>query len=240
MHLLRRLRPVDGTHGLIQHGGIADPRRILGRGRHLAAFKPGQGLAQQFCTQHRQMIQQLPRRLVFADGSLGNVNDVSGVHLPGQVHGGDAGLRQAVQHRPLIGGGPAVFGQQAGMDVDAAVFRHVQHLLGQDAPVGHHSADIRLHGTKLLYRFFLPEIFRLEHGDSGSHGHLLHRRRHQLHAPSLGAVGLGVDAHHIEAVGQYFFQAGRRDVRRTHKHNAQGYPSVIRLVPVLLPSGTAP
>ena len=168
------------------------------------------------------MIQQLPRRFVFADGCLGNVNDIPGVHFPGQVHSGDAGLRQAVQHRPLIGGGTAVFGQQAGMDVDAAVFRHVQHLLGQDAPVGHHGADIRLQGAELLHCLFLPEIFRLEYGDSGSHRHLLHRGRHQLHAPSLGAVRLCVDAHHVEAVGQNFFQAGRRDVRRTHKHNTQG------------------
>ena len=222
MHLLRRLRPVDGAHGLVQHGGVADPRFVLGRGRHLSPFKPGQGLAQQLRTQHRQMIQQLPRRLVFADGGLGNVNDVSRVHLPGQIHGGDAGLRQAVQHRPLIGGRTAVFGQQTGMDVDAAVFRHVQHLLGQNAPIGHHGADIRLQGAKRLHRSILPEIFRLKHGNSGGHGHILHRGRNQLHAPPLGTVRLGVDAHHVEAVGQYFFQTGRRNVRRTHKHNAQG------------------
>ena len=69
---------------------------------------------------------------------------------------------------------------------------------------------------------FLAELCGLKYGDSGSHRHLLHRGRHQLHAPTLGAVRLCVDAHHVEAVGQNFFQAGRRDVRRTHKHNTQG------------------
>ena len=60
-----------------------------------------------------------------------------------------------------------------------------------------------------------------EHGDARSQGHLLDRGRHQLHAPALGPVGLGIDADHIKAVGQDFLQTGRRNIRRTHKHNSQ-------------------
>ena len=111
------------------------------------------------------------------------------------------------------------------MDVDAAQDRHVQHLLGQNPAVGHHGADVRLQSLQLFHGFFLPEILRLEHRNSGVQRHFLHRRGHQLHAPSLGAVRLGIDADHLKAVGKNLFQTGRRDIRRSHKHNPQGSSS---------------
>ena len=110
------------------------------------------------------------------------------------------------------------------MDVDAAPLRHIQHLLGQNPTVGHHRADIRLQIPQLLHRFFLPEILRLEHGNSGSHGYLLHRRTDHLHAPALGAIRLGIDPDHLKTIGQNLFQTDGRNVRRTHKHYTHGFP----------------
>ena len=145
------------------------------------------------------------------------------VHFPAQIHSGDAALRQAVQHRPLIGSAAPVLGKQAGVNVDAAQSRHIQHLLGQNPAVGNHRADIRFQCPQGLHRLLFPEIFRLEYGDVCAQCHLLHGRGHQLHAPTLGTVGLGIDADHLKAVGQNLFQAGRRNVRRAHKHNSQGF-----------------
>ena len=111
------------------------------------------------------------------------------------------------------------------MDIDAAKPRHVQHLLGQNPAIGHHGADIGLQVPQLPNRFFLPEVLRLEYGDSGSQSRLLHGRSRQLHAPALGPVRLGIDAHHLEAVRQNLFQAGGRDVRGPHKYHAHGQAS---------------
>ena len=112
------------------------------------------------------------------------------------------------------------------MDVDAAKCGHIQHLLGQDSPIGHHGADIGLQIPQLLHRLLLPEVFRLEHGDFRIQRHLLHRGGHQLHAPALGPVRLGIDPHHIEAIRQNPLQAGGRNVRGAHENNSQASSSV--------------
>ena len=88
------------------------------------------------------------------------------------------------------------------MDVDTAVGGHIQHLLGKDAAIGYHRADIRLQGAQLLHRLLLPEILRLENRQVMGKGHLLDGRRHQLHAPALGTVRLGVNADNLKAVGK--------------------------------------
>ena len=111
------------------------------------------------------------------------------------------------------------------MNIDAAEGWHIQHLLGQDPPVGHHGAEIGLQRPQLLHSFLLPEGLRLEHGDPRFQGDLLRGRGRQLHAPALGPVRLGVHAHHFKAVRQDSFQAGSRNVRRAHKHNAHAQPS---------------
>ena len=71
----------------------------------------------------------------------------------------------------------------------------------------------------------LPEILRLEYGNPGSQGRLLHGRGRQLHAPALGPVRLGIDSYYLEAVCQDPFQAGGRNVRSAHKDNTHGHPS---------------
>ena len=96
-------------------------------------------------------------------------------------------------------------GQQAGMDIDAAIGGDVQYALRQDPSVSHHSDGIGLEGTKLLHRFLLPEVFRLIHGDIMGKGHLLHRRKDHLHSSALGSVRLGVHTHHLTRSFQKLF-----------------------------------
>ena len=60
----------------------------------------------------------------------------------------------------------------------------------------------------------------LKNGDIVGNCHLLGRRECQLHAPTLGPIRLGVNAHHIKAVCQDFRQAGGRDVRGSHKYTS--------------------
>ena len=224
VHLLCGLVPVDGAHGFVQHGGVGGLFAALRRPVNLPlCCKAAQGFAQQVGSQHCQTIQQLPGSLILPNGSFGHLNDVSGIHLPAQVHGGDTGFLQAVQHRPLVGSGTPVLGQNAGVNVDAAEGGDIQYLLGQDPAIGHHGTDIRLQIPKLLHTILLPEVLRLKHGDSMLQRHFLHRRKDHLHAPTLGAVGLGKGPHHLKAVGKDFFQAGRRDIRRSHKHNTHDF-----------------
>ena len=105
------------------------------------------------------------------------------------------------------------------MNIDAAEGWHIQHLLGQNPAIRHHGAEIWPQCPQLLHDFLLPEGLRLKHGNPRFQSDLLRGRGRQLHAPALGAVRLGVNAHHVKAVGQDLFQAGRRNVRRTHKYH---------------------
>ena len=107
MNLAGSLVPVDGAHGLVQHGSEADAGGILGGSGDSALGKSGKGSAQKIGTQNSQAIQQFTGSLVLADGSLCNVNDVTGIHFTHHVLGSDAGLLLAVQNSPLIGSGAA-------------------------------------------------------------------------------------------------------------------------------------
>ena len=227
VNLLGGLGPVDGTHGLIQHGCEGNLGFILGNAFGAAAFELGQHGAEQISTQNCQLIQQLTGGHILLNGGLGNVNDVACVHLQGHMLSGNTGLGQAVQHRPLVGGAAPILGQKAGMDIHIAQSGNVQHPLGQDPTVGHHGANVGLQIRQGLHIRILPEAFRLEHGDIVGDGNLLHRRKDHLHAPALGPVRLGIDTDNLKAVGNDFFQAGCRNIRRTHKYYSQRITSNI-------------
>ena len=114
------------------------------------------------------------------------------------------------------------------MDVDASLGGDIQNPLGKDAAISHHGADIGLQIPKCLHILVRTEILRLEHGDIVCQCHLLDGGSHQLHAATLGAVGLGVNADHLKAVGEDLFQAGGGNIRRAHKYNSQLETSKIK------------
>ena len=72
---------------------------------------------------------------------------------------------------------------------------------------------VRLGPTQIVYVACDPVAFARDAGTLAAAGYELE---------ALRAFDLFPHTHHVEAVGQNFFQAGRRDVRRTHKHNTQG------------------
>ena len=225
MDLLGSPMKINGAQALVQHGGVGNQTFVLLFSRHRTGLEPGQGLAEKSGTQKGQTVQHLPGGLVLPDGGGDPVDHISGIHLPAQVHGGDTGLLLPVQHRPLIGSGAPVLGEQACVNVNAPEGGHVQYLLREDPAVGYHGADIRLQGPEGLHRLLLPEIFRLEDRDPRFQSHFLYRAGGQLHTPALGPVRLGIGPYHLEAVCQDPFQAGGRNVRSAHKDNTHGHPS---------------
>ena len=138
-----RLFPVDLAVGFFQKGRI---------GRTLVLDAPGgrccgeglQGVDEQAGTQLRQAVMQGPGRVIPRDGLRGGHQDVAGVEALVDHHGGDAGLFFVVDHRPVDGGGPAVFGQQGGMHVDAAQSRYFQNGFPQQMTEGDNNKKVSL------------------------------------------------------------------------------------------------
>ena len=220
VNLLRRFCPVNGAHRLVQHRCVTNQLRILGCCRSFAFFDLIQGLYQKLRSQNRQPIQQLACCFVRADFRLADINDVACIHFTNQIHSRYTGFLQTVQHRPLIRGRATVLGKQAGVDVNAAKLGDIQHALRQNSAVGHNCHNIRLQIRKGLHSFFLFEILRLIHGNPGSQGNFLHRGEGHLHSPALGSVRLGIHRNNVRSVIQYSLQTGRRNIRRSHKHDS--------------------
>ena len=192
---------------------------ILGGSGGGAAFNVPQGLGQQIGAHEHQAVKELPGSLKLADLCLGGIDHITGIHLTCQVHGADAGDPIPVEYCPLDGSGPPVPGQQGAMDIYGTVFRQSQNVIGQDAAVGHHHQDIRGQGLDLRIGGAVPHFLRLADRQAVGQGQLLHRGKSHLHAPALGLIRLGKDAHHVELLVQQLLQRGRRKIRRAHKHD---------------------
>ena len=90
--LLGGFRPVNGAHGFVQHWSVGHRRFILRCGCHLTGGKAAQHTAQQISTQHCQSVQQLTGGFIGADGCLGNVDHIAGIHFQRHILGGHAGF----------------------------------------------------------------------------------------------------------------------------------------------------
>ena len=109
------------------------------------------------------------------------------------------------------------------MNVDAAVFRHIQNLLGEDLPEGGHHENLRVKFLQLFHRLRLPDADRLKHLNALLKRIFLHRRHLQSLASAFGLIRLG---HHGRNLMSRFIQRlqhTRRQLWRSHKNDFHIY-----------------
>ena len=105
---------------------------------------------------------------------------------------------------PTGWGGTAPARKQRGVHVEASPARRVEHVLGEDAPVGRHHRHLRLQRAQARARSRLPFSFGgWSTGTPGPLRLLLHRRG--LHVPPARAGRSGHRGHHRPGL-----EAGRR------------------------------
>lgn len=121
--------PVDGRELSGQHRSQRSLAVVLrdppgGPGSQLR-----HSLDQQPPTQVSQPVVDVLHRFLRVDmGSLLG-DDIPGVQFPGHIHNGHTRFLFPTNHRPVDGGSPPVFGQQRGMDIDAAHWRQSQDIV---------------------------------------------------------------------------------------------------------------
>ena len=218
--LTGRFAPVDGAKLFGQHGRKSGLCAVLGRAGHSSCLHGPEGVAQQARADVRQAVQEALGVFIGFDGCFADLDDIPRVHLRSHIHGGDAGLIQAVEDGPLDRPGAAKLRQNAGVDVDAAQARDVQHLLGQNLSVGNHGDDVGLQSAQLLDHRVVLESRGLEYRQSCLQGYLFYLGHFQLHPAVFRFVGLGINAGQIKFFTDQAAQTGRRNIRRSHKYNS--------------------
>ena len=133
-------------------------------------------------------------------GFLGE--DITGIPAFVQFHDRDSGLRFAVEQGPDDRGGAAVFGQQRGVDVQAAVFRERQHGRGEQLAVSGHDEDGGRQLTEPAQQLLIfSQFVGLPDRETVPQRLLFDRRRPDLESSSLGPVGLADDSQHFDERG---------------------------------------
>ena len=158
-----RLTPVDGAHVLAEHGGVGGLVVLLGRPGRGTCLNGGNGVAGKSRGDDRNSLHELRAGLHGVDGRLSNFDDIALVHAGGEIHGRDAGLLTVVENGPLHRPRAAKLRKNAGVHVDGAFFRDIQHRLGQDLPVGHHHQKRGLERPELSKHRLVLEGLGLEH-----------------------------------------------------------------------------
>ncbi len=167
---------------------------------------------------------------VFANGHYDLVQHGASVHADVHLHDGDAGFALALDDSVLDGGGAAILGQQRGVHVDAAIFRHGKDFLAQELAKGSHYNEVGLHVPQNLYEFRGFDFFGLMDFVALAQGVFLDGGHQHFVAASFGTVGLGDYAHDFmfAALGQGH-EAAHGEVRGSHKY----YTHVVYLVILL-------
>jgi len=146
-----------------------------------------------------QFIMKAAAGLFGIQHNLGLQQHIAGIQTGIHLHGGNSGYLLPVHHRPLDGGSAPVLRQQRRMDVDAAIGRHVQDLLGQDLS----KRDHHHHVSRIFFQFFdifrVPDLLWLKNRDPMGKGCLLYRRILHVPAAALWLVGLRHCQHHLMA-----------------------------------------
>ena len=219
---------VHGRQGTAQHGGVGHQLGLLGGLGGGAVFDGHHGVHQELGAHIGQTVVEGLHGLIGVDGGHGLGDDVTGIQLQDHVHDGDAALGIAVEDGPVDGGRATVLGQQRGMDVDAAQLGVVQDLLGEDPAIGGHHDEVGGQTLDGLQGGAVPQLGGLEDRDVVLQGNHLHRGGQELHAPVLGLVRLGEDAHDLVAGFDESLEGGHRKVRGAHEQDLHQSSSTSR------------
>ena len=198
----------------------------------------GHHLAQHTGTHSRHAVKQLAAGLLGVNGHLLTDQHIAGVEALIHLHDGDTRLCIPIEDCPLHRGAATVLGQQGDMQVDAAVFRDVQHAGGQDAAIGHHHDELRGQRLNVGVLASVPQGAGLKDGGAVGQRHFLHRGCGEHLLAAHGLIAPGVDRADVVARLIQGFQAVRRNIRRPHEQNAhQLFPFASRAA--FLPSSVS-
>jgi hypothetical protein len=113
--------PIELAIGPGELSGVGSCRMILGLGNDVAVEIIGERLEEELGADAGEAIMELLSILVGLDGYGLGGEDIAGVEAGVDFHECDAGDGIAVEDGPLDGGSSAVFGEEGGVDIDAAV-----------------------------------------------------------------------------------------------------------------------
>jgi hypothetical protein len=174
--------------------------------------------------------------------SCGNRQALDHAHIAGiqagiHLHDGDAGFGVAGLDGAMNRRCTAPARQQAGVDVQAAQARRIEHPLRQDQAIGGHHHHIGLSGIDRglggsgVFGIFAvqTQAQRLGHGNAMLQRALLDGRGLQLHAAPGRTVRLGQHQRNFKTCSQQtlqgharkFGRAGKNDFHGTHKLKRQ-------------------
>jgi hypothetical protein len=134
----------------------------------------------------------------------------------------DAGHRVAGHDRPLDRGRAAPAGQQAGVQVEAALAGRIQHRLHQDLAEGDDDGRVEvqgLEGCDLLGRLHRR---RRADGQAQPFGEGVDRRGFQILAATARRGRLGIDGDDLVARGDQFGQTGDGEIGSAEESDAHG------------------
>ncbi len=163
---------VGGAGGKIHAAVFAVEQRgeggegvVLRLGMNGSGGEAGQGFNHQRRAGAGELIEEIDGGLIGRDFDGLLEKNGAGVEAFFEKHGGIAGECVAHGHGPLDGRGAAVFGQQRGVQVDAAEAREGEHPGRNDAAVGDHDDGFGSDGLKLGAEFRVAaNFFRLGDG----------------------------------------------------------------------------
>ena len=216
----RRAAPVHGGELPAQHGGQGGLAVLLGGACGCSGGNVRHHVHQQLRSQHRQAVMKSYHSLVGINGGGGLGDDVAGIQIVGHVHDGHAGFAVPIEHCPVDGRRPPVFGQQGRVDVDASLGGRGQDLIRQDAAVGGHHDQLWGQFLNQRQSRSVPQLDGLIDRDIVGQSAHLDRRCLELHATVPGLVGLGEYPADRVPGGNERFQGGYSKIGGAHKQNS--------------------
>ena len=199
-------------------------------GHSCRSLAPGQLLQQGndlLPPQHSQPVVETGRRVIVRNRYARHTQHVAGIQARIHLHEGDARLRIPGLDGTVNGRRAAPARQQAGMDVEAAQPRQVEHPLRQDEPIGRHHHHIGLNRLQRIprrSRFVGPAAIEaqaagLEDFNAMGQRGALDGRGLQLHATAGRSIGLGQHQRHGVPGLQNGIERHLGKFRRAGKHH---------------------
>lgn len=149
-------------------------------------------------------------------GSLSTIS--ASIHAMPDAHDRNASNLVTSENRTLNRSSPTPTRQQGRMNIHNAERRHMQHLIGQNAPISSHAKNVSLDSLKRLNNLRRhtiglnnrqPQLKRLS----------LNRRRLQLFTTPTNSIGTSNNKCNLVPSLNKRNQRRLSKIRRTHKHN---------------------
>ena len=176
------------------------------------------GIAGQSGSQISKTVHQFGAGFHGINGSPDHLDDIALIHAGRHIHGGNPGFAAMVENGPLHRSGAPELGKNAGVHIDTAQRRQIQHRLGQQLAIGHHQNQIRLQCAERVQRCLVLERRRLKDGNPLFQRVFLHRRHGQLHPAVLRRVRLRKHTSHLIAGLADALETCAGNLGRSHKY----------------------